>query len=148
MEWRCERANDTFTAGGKQYPQGSYVIRMQQPYSSYAKTLLERQHYPDLRMYPGGPPQRPYDVTAQTLPLLMGVATDTIDAPFNVASKPAKSFQFDGSAVSDIDSWRTVNKVWSTGGRVWRDVATGQLFTAASPSQSGSRNPAASHCAV
>jgi hypothetical protein len=124
-----ERANDTFTAGGKQYPQGSYVIRMQQPYSSYAKTLLERQHYPDLRMYPGGPPQRPYDVTAQTLPLLMGVATDTIEASFQVASEPAKSFQFDGSAVSDVDSWRTVNRVWSTGGHVWREVASGQFFT-------------------
>jgi hypothetical protein len=122
------RANDAFSAGGKQYPQGSYIVRMQQPYSSYAKTLLERQHYPDLRMYPGGPPQRPYDVTAQTLPLLMGVATDTVDTPFSVASAPAKSFQFDGSAVSDIDSWRTANKIWSSGAHVWRDIASGEFF--------------------
>ena len=68
-EVEIERASDVFDAGGKRYPEGSYIIRMQQPYSSYAKTLLERQHYPDLRSYPGGPPQRPYDVTAQTLPL-------------------------------------------------------------------------------
>src|SRR5580693_1956292 len=65
-EVEVERANDAFVAGGKRYVEGSYIVRMQQPYSSYAKTLLERQHYPDLRTYPGGPPQRPYDVTAQT----------------------------------------------------------------------------------
>jgi hypothetical protein len=124
-----ERSSDAFEAGGRRYPQGSYIVRMQQPYSSYAKTLLERQHYPDLRLYPGGPPQRPYDVTAQTLPLLMGVATDTIDMPFSVATEPAKSFQFDGSEASDIDSWRAVNKTWSSGARVWRDVASGEFFT-------------------
>jgi hypothetical protein len=112
-EVEIERANDAFSAAGKHYAEGSYIIRMQQPYSSYAKTLLERQHYPDLRQYPGGPPQRPYDVTAQTLPLLMGVATDTIDSPFSVASKRAKSFDFETErplAASDSDTWRAAKK--------------------------------------
>ena len=62
--WHSARSRSSvraapFTAGGKQYEAGSYVIRMQQPYSSFAKTLLERQQYPDLRLYPGGPPKRP-----------------------------------------------------------------------------------------
>ncbi len=107
-----ERANDAFVAGGKRYAEGSYIVRMQQPYSSYAKTLLERQHYPDLRSYPGGPPQRPYDVTAQTLPLLMGVETDTVDTPFSVRSERAGpfDFHFDGNPSSDIDSWRAAKK--------------------------------------
>jgi hypothetical protein len=112
-----EAADDAFAAGGKRYSKGSYVIRMQQPYSSYAKTLLERQHYPDIHLFRGGPPQQPYDVTAQTLPLLMGVETDTIDTPFTVRSEIAgrSSRRFDGNPLTDIDAWRTVKKTLRMG---------------------------------
>ncbi len=61
------------------FPEGSYVIPMQQPYASFAQTMLEAQEYPDLRQYPGGPPIRPYDATAHTLPLLFGVEAVEVD---------------------------------------------------------------------
>ena len=77
------RATAAFTAGGKQYPAGSWVIRTAQPYGAFAKTMLEKQVYPDLRLFPGGPPEPPYDVTAHTLWMLMGVTVDAVETAFN-----------------------------------------------------------------
>ena len=62
----------SFTAEGTKYSQGTAVIRMDQPYASFAKALLENQHYPDVRDA-AGHPISPYDTTAHTLSLLMGV---------------------------------------------------------------------------
>ena len=49
-----ERAIDGFRADGRVFQSGDYVIRLAQPYGAFAKTLLEKQNYPDLRQYPGG----------------------------------------------------------------------------------------------
>jgi hypothetical protein len=81
-----DRASAAFTANGKTFPAGSYLISTAQPYGGFAKTLLENQHYPDLHEYPGGPPKRPYDVTAHTLPLLFGFDVAFLNQPVNVAS--------------------------------------------------------------
>jgi len=78
------RAEQAFTADGERFPAGSYVIPMQQPYASFAQTMLEIQHYPDLREYPGGPPLRPYDVTAHTLGLLMDIDAAPVEDPVRV----------------------------------------------------------------
>ena len=65
----------------------AYVIPMNQPYSLFAKALLEKQTYPDLKDE-NGTPIAPYDVTAHTLPLLMGVDVKTISRPIQF-SMPA-----------------------------------------------------------
>src|SRR5579885_1063354 len=111
-------------------PNGGHVIPMAQPYSGYAKALLERQDYPDLRMYPGGPPRRPYDVTAHTLPLLMGVDVQPLAQPVAGPLVPARFPQGEPAAnfaAADTDTWKTVNRIWSTGGSVWRNPVTGDF---------------------
>lgn len=81
-----DQATADFDADGKHYKSGSYIVRLAQPYGAFAKTLLEIQHYPNIPEYPGGPLQRPYDVTAQTLPLLFGVTAVPINAEFSAAT--------------------------------------------------------------
>ncbi len=134
-----ERAAAAFQVDGREYAAGAYVIRMQQPYSAWAKTLLERQDYPDLRLYPGGPPKRPYDVTAHTLPLLMGVEVIPAAGRFQAQLERAGEFSFTlkGAApaegvlpASNVDSWRTVNRWWREGRRVWRDRGSGDFSLA------------------
>lgn len=83
-----QRASQDFSADGKRYPAGTHLVFMQQPYAAFAKTLLEAQRYPDLREYPGGPPKRPYDVTAHSLTLLMNVQAVFAKEPFTVEAKP------------------------------------------------------------
>ena len=70
-----------FKAAGIRYPEGTAVIRMDQPYAAFAKALLENQHYPDLRDA-SGHPISPYDATAHTLSLLMGVKVLLVQQSF------------------------------------------------------------------
>jgi len=81
-------AQAAFTVRGQRYPAGAYVVPLRQPYAAFAKALLEPQHYPDRRLYPGGPPLPPYDVTAHTLPLLLGVTAIVADDSLRVALSP------------------------------------------------------------
>jgi hypothetical protein len=81
-------AQQAFTVQGQRHPAGTYVVVLRQPYASFAKTLLEPQHYPDRRQYPGGPPERPYDVTAHTLPLLMGLRAIEVNDSLRVPLSP------------------------------------------------------------
>ncbi len=75
-----ERAS-AFTAEGVKYPAGTRIIKLAQPYGNFAKSLLEKQVYPDLKDKDGNP-IAPYDVTAHTLSLLMNVEIKQITNPF------------------------------------------------------------------
>lgn len=80
-------AESAFTADGHEFPAGTHIIPMAQPFGGFAKALLERQVYPEIRDSPGGPLKTPYDVVGHTLPLLMGVEAVKVDRPIQAAAK-------------------------------------------------------------
>jgi len=82
-----ERATAPFSAGARQYGAGSFVIRGAQPFEPYVKDLLTPQVYPDMRLYPSGPPKRPYDITGWTLSYQMGVRVDRVTETVGVATE-------------------------------------------------------------
>lgn len=85
------RAKSDFTADGRRFSAGSYVILLAQPYRANVKCLFELQRYPDRRIYPGGPAEPPYDVAGWTLPLQMGVDYVEIAQKFEAALEKIES---------------------------------------------------------
>jgi hypothetical protein len=91
------RATAQFTAGGKSYPAGSYVVKSAQAFRPMVLDMFEPQDHPNDFAYPGGPPKRPYDNAGYTLAYQMGVKFDRIldgfDGPFQeirgLATPPA-----------------------------------------------------------
>ena len=76
------RQDKAITVGGATYPEGSVVIPMKQPYSGFARVMLDREIYPDMRDA-AGQPQSPYDVTAHSISLLMGVGVASTNDSFD-----------------------------------------------------------------
>lgn len=119
-----ERATAPFDAGGTRYPAGTYVLRLAQPFGAYAKEMLEAQTYPEVRAAPDLPPDPPYDVTAWSLGLQMGVETVFAEQPFEAVlevvdgvSLPAASVTGSGETfvidASYNDAFTLTNRLWN-----------------------------------
>jgi hypothetical protein len=70
---RVSQLTAAAVVGGETMPAGTWVVPTDQEFAAMARQVLNVQHYPDMRQYPGGPPMRPYDAAGWTLPLQMGV---------------------------------------------------------------------------
>jgi len=77
------RADTDFMADGAPFSKGSYVVLSAQPFRPNVIALFGEQEYPAKRQYPGGPVERPYDITGWTLPYLTGVQTFEIKDSFS-----------------------------------------------------------------
>lgn len=98
------QAQEDFLADGKLYPAGSFVVKASQPYKPYAVALLEKQKYPDIRQYEGGPPIPPYDNAGWTLPLQMGVKCDRIKYPFEAKLYKLEKVPYPSLSPSQVSS--------------------------------------------
>lgn len=126
-----EQATEPFTAGGNRYPRDSFVIRGAQAFRPHLADLLNKQVYPDRRVFPGGPPEPPYDITGWTLPMQMDVDVDRIDTAVSVRTRPvsrakppaglvpgaAEAFALDPRV---NDSFTAVNRLLKAGDEVAR----------------------------
>jgi hypothetical protein len=68
---------------GRRYAAGTWVIPMNQEFAELARQLLDVQEYPDLREFPDGPPEQPYDAAGWTLPYQMGVRVISATVPLS-----------------------------------------------------------------
>jgi hypothetical protein len=84
------RASAPFEADSKSYAAGTFVIPMAQVFGRYAKDMLEKQTYPEVRRAPNAPAEPPYDVSAWSLGMLLGVDHVVVKAPLaaNLALEP------------------------------------------------------------
>lgn len=98
------------TFEGLDHPAGTWVIRMDQEFANFVRQLFAIQDYPDLREYPEGPPDQPYDVAGWTLPEQMGVrviaASSPLDAEVRAALSPVggEAIAWDAE-VEDATPW-------------------------------------------
>ncbi|MBL0940009.1 MAG: peptidase [Gemmatimonadaceae bacterium] len=80
------RATASFSANGKQFPAGSWVIHTSQAFRAHVLDMFEPQDHPNDFRYPGGPPIPPYDNAGWTLAYQMGVqferVLDGLTGPF------------------------------------------------------------------
>jgi hypothetical protein len=66
---------------GRSLPAGTWVIPMNQENANFVRQLMAVQQYPDLREYPEGPPDQPYDISGWTLPFQMDLKVIEAAAP-------------------------------------------------------------------
>jgi hypothetical protein len=101
------RSEAAFEAEGRRYEAGTLVIPLTQVFARYAKDLLERQTYPEVRRSQNDAAEPPYDVTAWSLGMLLGVNVEFVKTPHPSSLKLSRV----------RGSLRTESRVAGTGSR-------------------------------
>ena len=139
-----DRATVAFTLDGSSYPAGSFVVSGAQSFRPHLTDLLNPQVYPDRLLYPGGPPDQPYDITGWTLPYQMDVRVDKHSGlgdrraalklePVEWATPPTGSVSGEATGAYAIDTrtndaFTAVNRLLAAGDTISRtsnDVSIG-----------------------
>ena len=94
------------------FPAGSYLIRMDQPFSRVADALLDRQYWS-----PDDAQKTPYDDTAWSFSLLFNAKVTRVTDPAILNAKMGMNVNLDNYAVSRL----------TTPGGVWAFKNTGQI---------------------
>ena len=84
-----QQATRRFTASGKSYPAGSYVVKTAQAGRAHVLDMFEPQDHPN-DMDERGIPRRPYDNAGWTLSYQMGVKVDRV---FDDVTGPFREIQ-------------------------------------------------------
>ena len=84
------RSGAAFNADARSYAAGTFVIPMDQVFARYAKDMLEKQTYPEVRRSPSSAPEPPYDVTAWSLGMLLGVDHVVVGKPIGAEARLQK----------------------------------------------------------
>ncbi len=111
-----------FAEGDSKVAEGTRMIRAEQPYFLFAKSLLEIQQYPHL-VDDKGQPIPPYDVTAHSLSLLMDVKVKPVFKTFESYNGGWGSGSSSGSSRCygslDYRIYRSFNPVMDEGWTRW-----------------------------
>jgi hypothetical protein len=130
-------AVEPFEVAGRRYDPGTFVIPMTQVFARYAKDLLEKQTYPEVWRTRAATPDPPYDVTAWSLGMLLGVNVELLPTPVpprvrlnRLRSAPRVQGSVSGSgdrflfSYSGPDTAIALNRLLAAGARVELGVSS------------------------
>jgi hypothetical protein len=140
------RATRDFTAGGKPYPAGSFVIVTAQAFRPHVIDMFEPQDHPDNFPYPGAPPTQPYDNAGWTLAFQMGIEFDRhlepLTGPFEpipdwnlkmpAGAVPPGAASLVTMSPAQLDVFPAVNRLLAANEDVYR-LPDGQFLVAVKP---------------
>jgi hypothetical protein len=101
---------------------GDVWIPLAQPYGRFVSEMFEAQRYPEVKLVSGREIVRPYDVSAWSLPLMMGVTVERAKAPAGLRPfKPVDRAEISGAvalAPGSPENAKVINAALRNGGRV------------------------------